>query len=128
MEIVNDILKSKKVDKPEVEQVQKQKQEYKLIGTFLRTKGLKLFHYSPITFELNESIIKYSDTIHVIPDNGVLTTVDKEVQKCNVDTRAIYFEALNIKNARKRFEKWQRGEITELCNLREPSKEGIKFF
>ncbi len=129
MNIVSDISKQDSVSKFEIEQVQLQKQEYYLLGTFLRTKGLNLFFYNPQNDITREARIKYSDTIHVykMPDNKFIT-IDWESQKCTVEGRYMYFEALNLKSAMQRVKRYKNGDIKELCNLRLPSKEGIKFF
>lgn len=128
MNIVPETTKSNTVSQFEIEQVQLQKQEYYLLGTFLRTKGLILFYYNPENGEVKETKIKYSDTIHIykLPDKWIC--IDWENQKCTVDSRFIYFESLNIKNAKDRVKKYKNGKIKELCNLRIPNKEGIKFY
>ena len=113
------------VKKTEIEQVQQQKMEYHILGTYLRTKGLKLFQYSPITEKVEEVEISYSNTLHLIPQDGVLVPVDLEAQKTVVDTRCIYFESLNMKNAEKRVNKWKAGKIEELFNLRDPEREPL---
>lgn len=128
MNIIPDISQGSFVSSIEIEQVQKQKQEYFLLGTFLRTKGLNLFYYNPANEEVKEATIKYSDTIHVykLPDKWI--TVDWEYQKCTVDARVIYFEALNIESAKKRVTRFKQGKINELANMKVPNPNGIKFF
>ena len=128
MNIVPDITKSNTVSNAEVEQVQQEEKEYFLLGTFLRTRGLTLFYYNPANEELKEATVKYSDTIHLYLINGEFKTRDWESQKTTVDSRVIYFEVLNKKTAIKRVQRWKDGRIKELCNLRVPSKDGIKFF
>jgi len=118
----------KTTSKPEMENVEREKQEYKLIGTFLRTRGLKLYAYNSLKNLLTEVDITHGDTIHLIPDeNGKLRAVDLELEKATVDSRDIHFEALNWKNAEKRLKKFKQGEIKELCNLKEPG-DGINFY
>jgi hypothetical protein len=126
--IVPEISKQNTISQFEIEQVQLQKQEFYLLGTFLRTKGLTLFYYNPASGEIKEANIKYSDTIHIYkyPDRWAI--IDWENQMCTVDSRVIYFEVLNIKVARGRVKKYKEGKIKELCNLRIPNKEGIKFY
>lgn len=104
--------------KDQIEHVEDQKQEYKLIGSFFRSKGLKLYSFNPFDETLHEVKIKYSDTIHVEIQAGKMVLVDKEVQKTTVDTRFVYFEALNIRSAKKRVKK-HRNNLTTLCNLKE---------
>jgi hypothetical protein len=111
----------------EIEQVQKKKQEYKMFGTYLRTKGLKLFYYDKVNNVLKESDIKCSDTIHIVYRDNKFVAVDYEKEKIFTDYRFIHFEALNMKTAKKRLAKYLKGDI-ELCNLKIPSKERIKFY
>ena len=124
MNIVPDIAKQNAVSQFEIEQTQLQKQEYYLLGTFLRTKGLNLFFYDPQEGIVKEAKIKYSDTLHVykMPDNRFIT-IDWEAQKCTVEGRYIYFEALNLRSAMKRVNRFKGGMINELSNMRVPSKE-----
>jgi hypothetical protein len=128
MDIVPDITKANSVSNPEIGQVQQEEKEHLLLGTFLRTKGLSLFYWNPSNNEIKEATIKYSDTIHIykFPDRWV--HIDWENQKCIVDSKVIYFEVLNMKTAKERVRKYKEGKIKELCNLRVPSKEGIKFY
>jgi len=112
-----DNTKDKSSSKPEVEHVEKQKQEYKLIGSFWRTKGLNLYSYSPFDGSLHKVDIKYSDTIHLEIIDNKLTPVDKEMQKATVDTRFVYFEALNDKSAVARVHRYRR-DLNEMCNLK----------
>ena len=51
MDILNEDKKGS-VSKPEMEQVQKQKQEYKLIEQWLRTPGLNLYAYNHLKDEI----------------------------------------------------------------------------
>ena len=123
------LTKNRANDKASQEQVQKQKQEYYLLGTYLRTKGLKVFCHNPQSDEVSEVEIRYSDTIHILPTNGELIPVDYEHQKCQIDSRFNYFEALNIKTALNRLKNYKSGRIKELCNLRKfDEKATIKLF
>ena len=88
--------RNKKSTKPEMEQVQKEKQEYKLIGTYLRRRGLKLFSYNSLKDELKEINISRGNTIHLVHnEDGVLKPKDLEFEKAVIDARNIHFEALN---------------------------------
>lgn len=106
--------------KAEIEAVQQEQQEYYLIGSFLRTRGLKLFVYNPrdgIITEIKPEV-KTTITTALDPETGLLVINDRESkEKCLLDTRNTPFEALNMKNAEKRVNKYLRGEIKELCNL-----------
>ena len=103
--------------KPTMEQVQLQKQEFKYLSSYLRTRGLNLYCYNPMTSELKSVEIKRSNTIHVVPVNGILVPVDYEMEKAVVDPRCYVFESLNFENAEKRVRNWKAGKIKNLCNL-----------
>ena len=116
------------LSKPQVEQVQKEKHEYKLVGSYLRTKGLTLYSYNSLKNELKEVSVSHKDTINLIPTDEGLKAEEAATEEAQIDTRNIQFEALNWRNAEKRVKKWRDGKIKELCNLRTPPKEPISFF
>jgi hypothetical protein len=122
------IVEKEKVLKPEMEQVQQEKQEYHLIGTYLRTAGQKLYGYNHLENKIFEVEIKYGDTINLVPLDGQLVPIDYTTQECVVDSRFTYFESLNLKNAHRRVERYKQGFIKDLCNLRKPSKEWVRFY
>ena len=108
------------IKKQEIEQVQKEQQEYHLIGSFLRTRGLKLYVYNEREDLLSEIKPESKQTIstNIDPLTGKLIVSDKESkEKCLIDSRNIPFEALNFKNAEKRVFKYKNREIKQLCNL-----------
>jgi hypothetical protein len=117
----------KMVSKAETELVQKQKQEYFLLGTFLRTRNLILFGYNHTEDRLFKVEITYSNTIHLFNFGYGLVAIDLEAEKTTVDSRNTYFEALNMENAIRRVKRYKAGQIKELSNLRKPG-EGIKFW
>ena len=131
MDILNEKSDKNSFSKPEIEQVQKQKQEYKLIGKYLRTKGLRLFSFNSLRdIELKEVIISTKDEVHLsFNEYGKLAPVDLGMEECQVDSRDIHFEALRMESAVKRVEKWKKGKIKELCNLRNPEElDSIKLY
>lgn len=105
---------------------QKQKQEYKAIGKYWINKSLKLFQYNPQNCEISLveriSESKNSGTIYIVSENGKLQAKDLDYEKAVVDSRMIFFEAMSLKTAKIRVEKWKARKIKELCNLREWSK------
>lgn len=117
-EMMLDIKQKDKINTSDIEMVQQQQHEYTLLGSFSRTKGLKLFELNNQTGDVNEVNIKYSDTATVIFKDGRLTWVDLEAQETTVDSRNTYFEALNLKSAKQRVDKYKRGQIKELFNLK----------
>lgn len=120
MDVLNNLFDKDSVSKPELEQVEKEKQEYKLVGRYLRRKGLKLYAYNSTKDKLVEVQINTKDSVNLIPDeNGKLNPIDLGLEEVEVDTRNIHFESLNLKNAEKRIGKYKAGKIKELCNMRE---------
>lgn len=123
------IFKKDSTSKPEMENVEREKQEYKLIGKFLRRKGLKMYAYNSPKNELKEVNITTKDEVNIVMDeNKKLVPVDLGFEEAEVDSRNIHFEALNWKSAQKRLRNYKTGKIKELCNLREPNPEGIKLY
>lgn len=128
MNILNDKTDITSTNKPEMEMVEQEKQEYYLLGTFMRTRGLRLFGFNYFKNEVFEVVVNHGNTIHLVPVDGKLMTFDFEAEKCTVDSRFTYFEALNLESAKKRVQKYQDGKISELCNLKKPNPDGIRFF
>lgn len=104
--------KTASISKPEIEQVQKEKQEYKLISSFVRTKGLNLYGYD-----------SYKDEIYLVEQDNVDTIHWNEANElvnkytASIDSRHTFFEALNMKSAINRVKKWKQGK-KELDNLK----------
>ena len=129
MEIFGRNIGKKATSKTDIEMVEQENDEYKLIARYVRTKGLMLFSYNPMKDELKViKIDKKKDAVLKIEMDGKIGKGDLVSEECNVDSRNIHFEALNLKNAQKRLQKYKDGKIKELCNLKEPSKEGIKLW
>ena len=63
------------------------------------------------------------------PDEfGKLKATGNSNGETNVDSRNIHFEAVSLKSAKNRIKKYKDGKIKELCNLRKPSKNGLKLW
>lgn len=107
------------------EKVEEEKIQYKPLGSFIVHNGNKLYCYNHIEDKVTEVVINYSNTIHVVARNGRLTTVDYEAEKCKVDPRFAYFEAMNYKTAENRVKRWKEGKCKKLENLLEYNPEGI---
>lgn len=127
MEIVPNLQKDH-IDSTRIEHVEKHKHEYKFLGSFLRTAGLNLYAYDGVKNLVYELKIKYSNTITLKPIDGKLIPIDEEAAKCTVDSRHEVFEALNMRTALRRVEKYKNGKISKLSNLRVPSEFGCKLF
>jgi len=108
------------INKNDIEVVQKEQQEYHLIGSFLRTRGLRLFTYNPKDDLISEIKVEKEKIVTTAIDpltNSLVMNDRMSKEKCLIDTRNIPFEALNPKNAQKRVGKFKRGEIGSLYNL-----------
>lgn len=123
MNIFNDKSDFKIARQNEIEQVQQEKQEFKLLGTYYRTPGLNLYCYNPHKNTVEEVEVKSnSSTCVLVPlENGYLIE-DYEKPKIDVNPNWDYFEALNMKNAVKHVEKFKQGKIKSIWNLRIPNK------
>ena len=123
MSIINRILGRESVSKSEIEQVQKEKEEYKLLSKYSRTKGLKLYSYNSMKDELVELKVEPKTTIKLVEtSDGGWNKEDVSKEECTVDSRNIHFEALNQKNAEKRVKKYKNsGKLDKLCNLKPPA-------
>lgn len=117
-----------KLSKDKIEKIQKKKTEYKLIGSFRRSKGLRLFSYSVVSKELKELLIAYSNEAHIFHDGCNLDWYDPETNKANIDSNNIHFEALNMGSAKSRVKKFQSGVIKDLFNLKQKAKKTISFY
>ena len=113
-----------------IEQVTPEKQEYKLIGSYFRTKGLSLYCYN----QFEDTVTLVIETIPtqvrlIVISNGDKDTLgyeEFEHKRCEVDSRFYYFEALNITSAIKRVDKWKVGKCS-LCNLKESNPNAMKL-
>ena len=119
MNILNDKSDFKIAQKNEIEQVQQQKQEFRLLGTYFRTSGLNLYCYNPHKNIVEEVQLKSnSKTCVLIPLEKGYLIEDYEKPKISVNPNWDYFEALNLKNAIKRVKKFKQGKIKTLWNLK----------
>lgn len=117
MDILNNNLKSN-LDKEQLEYLQKKKHEYKLIGSYTRRPGMLLFCYKHSIGKIEQINIVCSGTAKIIPDGQCgLTWCDAAHSSVMVDSRDTFFEALNMRNAVRRVERFKAGHIKDLCNL-----------
>jgi hypothetical protein len=129
MNILNDKSDLNFVRQNEIEQVQQEKQEFKLFGTYLRTAGLNLYCYNPHKDIVEEVEVKSNlKTCVLTPLEVGYVVEDYEKPKVQVNPAWDYFEALNLKNAVKRIEKFKQGKINSIWNLRIPNKNAMSIF
>ena len=128
MRIFNNPIDDKKTTKPKMEMVEQEKDEYKLISKYLRTKGLMLFSYNSFKDELKIIKIDKKKDVELKIKNGKFVKEELSDEECVVDSRNTHFESLNKKSALKRVKNYKEGKIKELNNLRLPNIESIKLW
>ena len=117
MNILNDKSDITSTSKPDIEQVENEKQEYKLLATKHLKKGLKLFSWNPLKGEINEVKIRKDKTAMLKIEKEIKVTSVKR-PSVTVDPENIYFQALNMKNAIRRVERFiDTKDETKLYNL-----------
>ena len=128
MNILNDKLDQITARQNDIEQVQQEKQEFKLLGTYYRTAGLNLYCYNPHKDKVEEvEVKKNSETcVLILLEKGYLIE-DYEKPKIDVNPNWDYFEALNIKTATKRVQKFKQGKIKSIWNLRIQNKNAMSI-
>lgn len=87
-------LKKDEMQKHETEQIQKQKQEYKLIGSQKKVSGHTMFSYNTRTGEIKKAA--YNNKAELRLDGTV-----KLINRIDVEKDCIYRQALNVKNVKK---------------------------
>ena len=112
----------------EIQKLENEKQEYKIIGTFMRNRGLKLFSYNHFKNELLLVEETKDDEVNIVLENGKLKPKFTLHTEAAVNTNNTHFEALNLKTAKKRVDKFKQGKIKELCNLKTYNPKPILNF
>ena len=120
MELGENVVKND-MEKQQIELQQQQKVEYKKIGSFYPTKGLKLFG-----FNIETLILRSIDLSKDVADKTAVIGFDKGLKPnikndrlgvVNIDSRSeVFFEALNFNSAKKRCISAVQGK-KYLCNL-----------
>lgn len=124
MEIIIPNSNNQSIQRNQIEVVEKEKMEYHLLGKFVRTPGLALFCFNTETLELIEVKPIKNDTVAINFFEGRhWEDIDQAKETLTVDSRNIHFEALNLKNAkRKVFRYLKNPDLFPLANLK-PYKE-----
>lgn len=114
--------------KAEQEQVEQEKIESKLVGTFNRTKGLRLYGYNILKDFLYEIEEIFEGDLYLIRGiDGKLKAVEVGHSKVFINTNDEHFEKLNLENAQKWVEKFKAKKIKNLNNLKPPTENTIKL-
>ena len=123
------------IESTKVEQVAPQKLEYKLVGSYFRTKGLSLYCYNQLEDTVSLVVETIPTKVKLVvkplescPKYDYVTYEEYEHKSVEVDTRFYYFEALNLISATNRVNKWKQGLIKSLDNLKPFVKGKIQFF
>ena len=121
MNLTNDKSDMNLSSRTDIEMVEQQKQEFKLLGTYLRTNGMNLYCYNPHkdSIELVE-FKKSKNCILVIKDKD-WNVEDYDKLFIQVDSTWDYFEKSNMKNAMLHVEKFKQGKINYIWNLKLPN-------
>ncbi len=128
MDLQNDTYKIDSVKQNEIEHVQKSKKEFHLLGTYLLTRGLRLYFYNPLKDEIKEASIEENTTLSLGSIGGKLNPIEKNLGKCEINNNYEYFQALNMEKAIRRANRFKKGKIESLTNLKRANNEGISFF
>ncbi len=112
--------------RPSLEKVENEKQEYKLIETVSRRPGLRLYAYNRNEDKILEVAVE-SRKLLKLSFNGKDLDRGESYQKSVIDPRNDHFECLNLKSAKKRVERYKKGFIKTLSNLR-PVSNGINLY
>lgn len=122
MNIIN-YIKSDKIDRAEIEQVQKQKNEYTLLGQYTLKKGMKLFSYNYKDGIISEVVLKFGEFITCELTSEGWIWYDQENANVNIDTKLDYFQSPSITIAKNLVQKLKDGKIKYLFNLTKMSNK-----
>jgi hypothetical protein len=123
-----DLKEKNNIKKSEIELVENQKQEYKIFGRFMRTKGLQLFSYDHLEQELSLVEESKDEDVKLVLEDGKLKPKYNSHTEASINTNHTHFEALNLRTANKRVEKYKSGKIKDLCNLKKYEPKPIYNF
>lgn len=114
--------------KPQQENVEQEKIEHTLIGTFSRTKGFKLFAFDVLNDNLYEVDEIFEGDLYLMRDElGKIRAYQVGHSKTYINPNHIHFETLNLKNAQRRVEKYKNGDHKALQTLKPPKNKTIKL-
>lgn len=115
--------------KAEQENVEQEKIEHKLIGTFNRTRGLRLFAYNILNETLHEVDEIFEGDLYIMRDElGKLRAYEVGHSRVYVDSNDEHFECLNLENAKRRVKKFKEGKIKSLNNIKKPTHNKINLY
>ena len=114
--------------KAQQEAVEQEQTEHTLIGTFNRTKGLKLFAFDVLNDYLYEVDEIFEGDLYLMRNSeGKIRAFQVGHSKTYVNPNHKHFESLNLENAQRRVEKYKKGDRKALDNLKPPTNKTIKL-
>jgi len=114
-----------------IEFVKQQQSEFKIIGSVQRTKGLKLFEYDIMRDKLKEVEIKFKNQIFIRKTTEGKLYADyngAQIHDAFINGNNEHFEALNLKTAQTRVDKFKNGKIKYLNNLKQTTNNKISIY
>jgi hypothetical protein len=114
--------------KAQQEAVEQEQIEHTLIGTFNRTKGLKLFAYDVLNDYLYEVDEIFEGDLYLMRNlEGKIRAFEVGHSKTFINPNHRHFEALNLENAERRVQNYKNGDRKALNNLKPPRNKTIKL-
>jgi|TARA_B110000908_G_scaffold79648_1_gene95438 hypothetical protein len=106
-----------------------QRQESNLIDTFKRSKGLGLFAYDHIGGEVYQVEEIFKGDVWLLRDEkGVAYAKRIGHTETYINPKHTHFEALNIKTANNKVDRFRSGATNNLMNLKRPDNKTINLF
>lgn len=106
------------IDKPSTELVQQEQMEYKFFGEIRLTPGLKLFEFNYKEGTITEVQVESYKTCQLSEKDEKLGWDESKRFRTVINPHLIYFEALNMKSAIKRVERYLNGKLKRIINLK----------
>lgn len=106
-----------------------QRQESNLIDTFKRSKGLGLFAYDHMSGEVYQVEEIFKGDVWLLRDEkGVAYAKRIGHTETYINPKHTHFEALNIKTANNKVDRFRSGATNDLMNLKRPDNKTINLF
>jgi hypothetical protein len=106
-----------------------QRRENNLIDTFKRSKGLGLYAYDHMSGEVYRVEEIFKGDVWLLRDKkGVAYAKRIGHTETYINPKHTHFEALNIKTAKNKVDRFRSGVTNNLMNLKRPDNKTIKLF
>jgi hypothetical protein len=111
------------------ESSKEQREEDNLIGTFKRSKGLGLFAYDHMNGEVYQVEEIFKGDVWLLRDEkGVAYAKRIGHTETYINPKHTHFEALNLKTATNKVDRFVAGSVKDLMNLKRPDNKTINIF